>query len=158
MRSRYFHQEWGYVAPASAFLRSTGIALVAIAIGATAGVCVVVSLIAASGEDTSLSARHALITAAPVVRPPAISAAPDISSPASASGALHPAPESLSGSQKSAPAVAAVSEAIHVKAAPAPVEQARSKKRVTKQRYAGNRWRDDLIRQRLGLLERLKPQ
>lgn len=157
MRSRYFHPEWGYLALAPPSLRIVGIALVAMAIGAAAGMSVLASLIAANGMGTSVSEHHALITAAPVVRPPAASAAPVVFSPASENGILHSASETLSGSQKSAPAVAAVSEAVHVAAAPA-VERAPTKKRVTNGRRARNRWRDDRIRQRLELVERLKPQ
>lgn len=156
MRSRYFYPERGYLAPASRSLRTVGIALAAMAIGAAAGMSVLASLIAASGVDTSVSAHHALITARPVARPPATLAAPGVFSPVSESG-FHPAPASLSASQKSAPAIAAVSEAVHVEAARA-VERAPTKKRVTNGRRARNRWRDDRIRQSLGLVERLKPQ
>ncbi len=42
-----FHPEWGYLAPAPSFMRTARIALVATAIGATAGAIVVVSLVAA---------------------------------------------------------------------------------------------------------------
>jgi len=42
-----FHPEWGYLAPAPSFMRTARIVAVAMAVGATAGVGVVVSLVAA---------------------------------------------------------------------------------------------------------------
>lgn len=157
MRSRYFHPEWGNLAPASTRVRTAGIALVAMAIGTVAGVCVMVSLITASGVGSSISAHDTVFTAASAVRPPATSAGLSISLPASVDRFPQPAPAGPSGSQKSAPAIA-VPEAIHAEAR-APVEHASTKMRVTKKHYARNRWRsDDRIRQHLGLIERLKPQ
>lgn len=75
-----FHPEWGYLAPAPSFMRTLRIALVATAIGATAGAAVVVSLVVrpASGSADSSIAAHALVTGAPVVN--------------SASAAVVPAP------------------------------------------------------------------
>ena len=63
-----FHPEWGYLAPAPSFLRTLRIALVATAIGATAGAAVVVSLVErpASGAADSSLAAHALVTSLPV--------------------------------------------------------------------------------------------
>jgi type IV secretory pathway VirB10-like protein len=68
-----FHPEWGYLAPAPRFMRTVRIALVATAIGATAGAVVVVSLVERPGPDanTTSIAAHALVTAAPVVTAPA---------------------------------------------------------------------------------------
>lgn len=159
MRSRYFHPEWGYLAPSSAVLRAVGIAVVAMVVGAAAGVCVVVSLIAANGTDTSLSSHHTLITGAPAIRPPASLSAPGLAVPASVNGFPNPEPANLGGSQKPAPAIAVISEPIHVEAG-APIEPAPTKKRVAKsKRHHGRyRWSDDRIRERLGALERLKPQ
>lgn len=159
MPSWYFYPERGNLALASTFLRRLGIVLVAIAIGATAGVSVVVSLIAASGVDTSISARHALINAAPVMRPPAASPALVISFPASEAGVLQRGPGSPSGSEKSGPEIAAASEPTHIQAG-AVIEPAPSKRRAPKPKkhHAGNRWRSERIRQRLGLVDRLKPQ
>lgn len=73
-----FHPDWGYLAPAPGFLRTARIALVATAIGATAGAVVVVSLVARPGandDDTSIAA-HALVTSAPIVTAPAAPVAP----------------------------------------------------------------------------------
>jgi hypothetical protein len=71
-----FHPEWGYLAPAPSFLRTARVALVATAIGATAGAVVVVSLVAHPGanDDNSSIAAHALVTAAPIVTSSAASA------------------------------------------------------------------------------------
>jgi hypothetical protein len=68
-----FHPEWGYLAPAPSFMRTVRIALVATAIGATAGAVVVVSLVERPGsnDDNSSIAAHALVTSAPVIGAPA---------------------------------------------------------------------------------------
>lgn len=74
-----FHPEWGYLAPAPSFMRTARIALVATAIGATAGAVVVVSLVVRPGanDENSSIAAHALVTAAPIVTAqPAVSAPP----------------------------------------------------------------------------------
>ncbi len=53
-----FNPEWGYLAPAPSFLRTTRIVLVAVAIGATAGGAVVFSLVDhPAAEETSVAAR-----------------------------------------------------------------------------------------------------
>jgi len=75
-----FHPEWGYLAPTPSFARTLRIALVATAVGATAGAGVVVSLLphrAAGGSTDGSIAAHALVTSAPaaVAPPPAQSAA-----------------------------------------------------------------------------------
>lgn len=63
-----FHPEWGYLAPTPSFVRTLRIALVATAIGATAGAGVVVSLLphraSGAGTDSSIAA-HALVISAP---------------------------------------------------------------------------------------------
>ena len=84
-----FHPEWGYLAPAPSFMRTLRIALVATAIGATAGAAVVVSLVArpASGSAESSIAAHALVTGAPVVKSASAAVAP-----AAAQAAAIPAP------------------------------------------------------------------
>src|SRR5579872_3319456 len=89
-----FHPEWGYLAPAPSFMRTLRIALVATAIGATAGAVVVVSLVArpASGTADSSIAAHALVTGVPVVN--------------SASAAVAPAPAQAAAI--SAPPAAAI--------------------------------------------------
>jgi hypothetical protein len=67
-----FHPEWGYLAPAPNFMRTVRIALVATAIGATAGAIVVVSLVQRPGsnDDNTSIAAHALVTSAPVITAP----------------------------------------------------------------------------------------
>jgi hypothetical protein len=81
-----FHPQWGYLAPAPSFLRGARIVVVAMAVGATAGAAVVVSLLGRPGADADNSiAAHALVTSAPV------SAA---ASPVSTSAAVVAAPAS----------------------------------------------------------------
>jgi hypothetical protein len=73
-----FHPEWGYLAPAPSFMRTARIVLVAMAIGATAGAAVIISLVqrpAVDAADTSIAA-HALVTSVPVVDEPPVAAAP----------------------------------------------------------------------------------
>lgn len=88
-----FHPEWGYLAPAPSFMRTARIALVATAIGATAGAVVVVSLLdrPGSGDDTSIAA-HALVTSAPVIAAPPATASPAAAPPAAITAAPAPAP------------------------------------------------------------------
>jgi hypothetical protein len=86
-----FHPEWGYLAPAPSFMRTARIALVATAIGATAGAVVVVSLVAHPGADadnTSIAA-HALVTTPPVVVTSPVTAVPPV---AKAAATAVPAP------------------------------------------------------------------
>jgi hypothetical protein len=79
-----FHPEWGYLAPAPSFLRTARIALVATAIGATAGATVVVALAdrpASNDENSSIAvyapainsaaAKIANADAATLAQPPA---------------------------------------------------------------------------------------
>jgi hypothetical protein len=73
-----FHPEWGYLAPAPSFMRTARIVLAAMAIGATAGAAVIISLVqrpAADAANTSFAA-HALVTSVPVVDDPPVAAAP----------------------------------------------------------------------------------
>jgi hypothetical protein len=87
-----FHPEWGYLAPAPSFVRTLRIALVATAIGATAGAAVVVSLMAhpASRTADSSIATHALVTAVPAVNSAAAAVAP-----AAVQSAAVPAPAAI---------------------------------------------------------------
>jgi hypothetical protein len=90
-----FHPEWGYLAPTSSFVRTLRIALVATAIGATAGAGVVVSLLPhrASGPGTDSSiAAHALVISAPA---------------ANAAAAIAPAQPAAAVSQAQTAAVSA---------------------------------------------------
>ncbi|MGD0024598.1 MAG: hypothetical protein ABSC37_08220 [Xanthobacteraceae bacterium] len=73
-----FHPEWGYLAPAPSFMRTIRFAVVATAVGATAGVGVMVSLVerpAADVGDTSIAA-HALVTSVPAATLEAASVSP----------------------------------------------------------------------------------
>ena len=73
-----FHPEWGYLAPAPSFMRTARIVLVAMAIGATAGAAVIISLVPRPSTDaanTSIAA-HALVTSVQVVDEPPVAAAP----------------------------------------------------------------------------------
>ena len=91
-----FHPEWGYLAPRPSFVRTLRIALVATAIGATAGAAVVVSLVArpASGTADSSIAAHALVSGVPVVNAAsaAVAPAPVQSAPAPAQAAAVAVP------------------------------------------------------------------
>jgi hypothetical protein len=107
-----FHPEWGYLAPMPSFMRTLRIALVATAVGATAGAGVVVSLIAhpASGNtaDSSIAA-HALVTGVPAANPASAAAAPAAaqSAPAAAqAAAVSPPPAAASAQQTASPAAA----------------------------------------------------
>jgi hypothetical protein len=78
-----FHPEWGYFAPAPSFMRTLRVAVVATAVGATAGAGVVVSLVgrpavpAADRGDASIApgaiAPHALVTSVQAATPEAAS-------------------------------------------------------------------------------------
>ena len=157
-----FHPEWGYLAPAPSFARTVRIALVATAIGATAGAAVVVSLIArpASGTADSSIAAHALVTAVPGVNSAsaAVAPAPVQATPAPAQAAALAAPPAAAGPQQASafgaiagasgnPSNAAPTETAHIEEpAAAPVhedaalapEAVPGKKAVTKKhRVAG---------------------
>jgi hypothetical protein len=111
-----FHPEWGYLAPTPSFARTLRVALVATAIGATAGAGVVVSLIAhpASGStaDSSIAA-HALVTGVPAANSaaaaPAPAAAPAaaIASPADASPQQAASPGAIGAGTNTANAASA---------------------------------------------------
>jgi hypothetical protein len=107
-----FHPEWGYLAPAPSFMRTARIALVATAIGATAGAVVVVSLVARPGAetDTTSIAAHALVTTAPVVSSPlppdATLSAPSQQASAPAEGAVASAQSPMPTSEPAAEVIA----------------------------------------------------
>lgn len=89
-----FHPEWGYLAPTPSFMRTARMALVATAIGATAGAGVVVSLVerpAADAADTSIAA-HALVTNVPVATSPAAAVAVNEVAAAIAKAPVPPRP------------------------------------------------------------------
>jgi hypothetical protein len=102
-----FHPEWGYLAPTPSFVRTLRIALVATAIGATAGAGVVVSLVAhpASGStaDSSIAA-HALVTGVPAANPASAAAA-------QAAAVVLPPPAAASAQQATPPGGAGTSTA-----------------------------------------------
>ena len=52
-----FNPEWGYLAPAASFIRTVRIAVVAAAVGATAGAAVVFSLVDRPAAEASVAAR-----------------------------------------------------------------------------------------------------
>ncbi len=52
-----FNPEWGYLAPAPSFIRTVRIAVVAAAVGATAGAAVVFSLVDRPAAEESVAAR-----------------------------------------------------------------------------------------------------
>jgi hypothetical protein len=89
-----FHPQWGYLAPAPSFMRTVRIAMVATAVGATAGAAVVVSLLGRSSDPNGNGsiAAHALVTSGPAAQPHAIaqaSSASAASAQASASATLQ---------------------------------------------------------------------
>lgn len=69
-----FHPEWGYLAPAPSFVRTARLAVVATAIGATAGAAVVLSLVErpAAAVGTTAVASHVVVTSVQAATPPAI--------------------------------------------------------------------------------------
>jgi hypothetical protein len=158
-----FHPEWGYLAPAPSFLRTARVALVATAIGATAGAIVVVSLVAHPGarDDTTSIAAHALVTSAPIVTTPVVAAAPVdkaapvmAQAPAPAQTARVSAAPQAPASEPATPKVAALvptppaADATPAPASPdavaapetAPAKKAEVKKRHTASYEAARRW------------------
>lgn len=107
-----FHPEWGYLAPAPSFMRTIRIALVATAIGATAGAAVVVSLVGRPSHSLASTsiASHALVRSVDTAHP-AVTSAPSI----------NPLPAAAVSSQ---PAVQSPAAPPATNAAPAQVQQA----------------------------------
>ncbi len=119
-----FHPEWGYLAPTPSFVRTLRIALVAMAVGATAGAGVVVALVAhpasRSTADVSIAA-HALVTSVPAAHPASAVAAPApaqpapvpaqaataVARPAAAANPQQPTPAGAIGAASAGPANAA---------------------------------------------------
>jgi hypothetical protein len=111
-----FHPDWGYLAPAPSFVRTARIVLVAMAIGATAGAAVMISLVPHSATDAANTpiAAHALVTSVPVMAEAPAAAPLDeavaaqtpavpqmqaaVSPPASKSNMVAPAPAQAPGS------------------------------------------------------------
>ena len=128
-----FHPEWGYLAPVPGVMRTVRIALVAAAVGATAGGAVVLSLVGPPAEeDASVAARtlapNAERTAAapaPAPRPALMQAAahtePQVAAPAAVRPNGHvgaPGPETHAASPPQtatalaeAPAISAATQA-----------------------------------------------
>jgi len=122
----YFHLVSTYSAPASALGRVVGAPLLTTAVGAAVSMCIVVSVVAIGGVDTSISAHHAMITAAPV-GPPATSGGPGMLLPASLNF-TQPALEIAGGPVKSSPAITDIARPIPIHAE-ARVKRAPVKKR-----------------------------
>jgi hypothetical protein len=102
-----FHPEWGYLAPAPSFMRTARIVLVAMAIGATAGAAVIISLVprpAADAGNTSIAA-HALVTSVPVVDEPPVAAAPTDEPALAQSPTPSPSQSAVAAVASPAPAV-----------------------------------------------------
>lgn len=119
-----FHPEWGYLAPRPSFVRTLRIALVATAIGATAGAAVVVSLVARPGSSTADSsiAAHALVTGVPAVNSASAAVAPaplqSAPAPAQAAAAVAAPPAAASPQQTGASAAIAAASGAPGSAAP----------------------------------------
>jgi hypothetical protein len=64
-----FHPEWGYLAPAPSFMRSARIAIVATAIGATAGAAVVFSLLDRPTPGPVADADKSMVVVRSLVQP-----------------------------------------------------------------------------------------
>lgn len=147
-----FHPEWGYLAPAPSFLRTARVALVAAAVGATAGAGVVMSLtdrpvetsvaartlvrpVEAAASDVDRASQAALVQAAqPDVQPQA-------AKPIPASAGAPIASESTSVTTAAAPAnIAALAEVPF--AAPATDAAAAPKKAKTRHNAAREGARD----------------
>jgi hypothetical protein len=120
-----FHPEWGYLAPAPSFLRTARVALVATAIGATAGAVVVVSLVVHPGanDENSSIAAHALVTAAPLVTAtsPAAPATPVPNALVQAPTPQSPATAVHTAAQPQAPAGKAEPDTLASASKPVPV-------------------------------------
>jgi hypothetical protein len=130
-----FNPEWGYVAPAPGFMRTLRIALVAGAVGASAGAAVVFSLVDRPAAEESVASRT-LVHATPVasiLEPSALEAplAPvSVSAPVAVASVSNLGPavdERSAGAAASHPAnaAAALPESTTVtQAAPSPVPDA----------------------------------
>ncbi len=113
-----FNPEWGYIAPAPSFMRALRIAIVAGAVGASAGAAVVFSLVERPGAEESVASRTLVqATTVATVPVPSAPAAPtasvNISAPPALANAHTPSPpaDELSGSaaiSHPAPSAAAV--------------------------------------------------
>ena len=80
-----FNPEWGYLAPAPNFLRTTRLFVVAAAIGATASAAVVFSLMDRPAAETSVAARTLVQPVEPARSAPLVAQLQTQSEPASAS-------------------------------------------------------------------------
>lgn len=152
----HFHLLWSYSAAGSAVARIACVALLAMLVGAAVSVCVVTSLVAIGSVDNTISSQHAIATGVRLVWPPATAERSAILLPANVNP-TQPVPEITTGPVKFSRVAVDIPKPILIEAE-VQVKQAPGKKRVAKKRYARNRWRQDRIRQRLTLMERLKPQ
>jgi len=153
-----FNPEWGYLAPAPSFIRTVRIAVVAAAVGATAGAAVVFSLVDRPTAEESVAARTlarpldsaASRTASLQVSGPAVQgqAKPDAAaqgqsvllSPANAAAVSPAASETGASSTIQLPAsIAALAEPPAVTDIPAPSAPSLQKKRVKRHHSAPRR-------------------
>jgi hypothetical protein len=95
-----FNPEWGYLAPAPSLLRTIRIALVAGAVGATAGAAVVFSLVEKPAAEESVASRTLVQPVAPVS---ASSAPVGASAPSAAVNANTSSPVANETSKSSTP-------------------------------------------------------
>jgi hypothetical protein len=147
------HPEWGYLAPAPSFLRTARVALVAAAVGATAGVGVVLSLTDRPVE-TSVAARTLVqpvqAAASTVVGAsrPALAQTPIAAESGSVSTAQAPANMAALAEAPAASDDAPPSPAAELKAASgaAPgADAAATRKKKPRHNFAGDPWRDGPI-------------
>jgi hypothetical protein len=166
-----FHPEWGYLAPAPSFMRTARVAVVAMAVGATAGAGAVLSLIDRPAE-TSVAARtlvrpvEAIVPTMVSRSPTPLAQAPSEKRPAVPAVVVASAPvespfgsESSRGAMVQAPAANAAIEApaasddglaraaaeLQPTPTPAPAADAWAarKKARAKRSISRDSWRDD---------------
>jgi hypothetical protein len=151
-RAKSFHAEWGYVADANSFTRIMRIVFVAMAIGATAGAGVVLSLVDFSTGQASLASHTSAAPVQAAASPPA-SAQPnpqpvvDSEMPLQVSSHLAAAASELNASRKNpdpadiaqlaevGPIAAQENVATALSAGTAPVENNAAKKQHVATRY-----------------------
>jgi hypothetical protein len=116
-----FHPEWGYLAPAPSFLRTVRIAIVATAVGATAGAGVVFALVDRPAAEISVAAR----TLVPSVAPAPISAsAPAQLAPHAAQISDQPAKPAAEQGGASSASEASTPSTVHLPAGSATLAEA----------------------------------
>ena len=95
--ARNFNPEWGYLAPAPSFMRTLRVALVAGAVGATAGAAVVFSLVEPPAAEESVASRT-------LVRSTAVASVPIPAAPGTSTVPVHiSAPPAVANANTSSP-------------------------------------------------------